>query len=206
MIHISTCPDCRRSWQDGAGSKMQIDARVLERADCDAVTCDDDRETRTKSAIPERIRRKVFERDGYKCTFPGCRSSRNLSIHHIRHRADGGTHDPPNLTTQCDGHHCLHHDGFIEISGQAPDALVFTRDGKLVGMPTSRCEPVPMAGEAPPKPSSVDAELRTLAKAALTQAGYRASIAKRAVEVACAHVDTTVDLTGLIKEALRHCS
>jgi hypothetical protein len=187
---------------------MQIDSLVLDRIECDAIICDDERETRAEPTIPERIRRKVFERDGYKCTFPGCRSSRNLSVHHIRHRANGGTHDPPNLTTQCDGHHGLHHDGIITISGQAPDALVFMRDGKQVGMPAPRPDATPPAppDAAPPvRAKAVDGEMRALAKAALTQAGYRSAIAKRAVDIACAHVGTNADLTALIKEALKHC-
>jgi Holliday junction resolvasome RuvABC DNA-binding subunit len=44
-----------------------------------------------------------------------------------------------------------------------------------------------------------------LAKAALRQSGFKAPIAARAVEVACAHVGANAELAVLIKEALRHC-
>jgi hypothetical protein len=220
LIHVSTCPDCRRAWRDGAGIRMQISAQAFERAKCDALVCDDDRETRVTSGIPERIRRKVMERDGYKCTFPGCRSARNLEVHHVEHREDGGDHDPPNLTTLCAGHHQHHHDGVITIAGRAPDALTFMRDGRPVGVVlegSSPDEPSQLASSSPHEPSKfarssphepskfAQVEVRTLAKAALTQAGFRPAIAKHAVEVACAHVGTGADLTALIKEALRHC-
>ncbi|HUS28450.1 MAG TPA: RuvA C-terminal domain-containing protein [Kofleriaceae bacterium] len=45
----------------------------------------------------------------------------------------------------------------------------------------------------------------TLAQAALRQLGFKAALAARAVEEACAHVGTDVDLGALIREALRHC-
>jgi hypothetical protein len=218
MIHISTCPDCRRAWQDGAGVPMQISTAALERAQCDAIVCNNDPETRARQTIAERIRRKVMERDRWRCTFPGCRSARHLEVHHVDHVADGGDNEPTNLTTLCGGHHGLHHDGGIGISGQAPDALLFSRDGRVLARAPqgARAEhrelaPAdPVAANTEPRFSPTrskfeQVETRTLAKAALQQAGYRAAIAKRAVDVALAHVGTDVDLTGLIKEALRHC-
>jgi hypothetical protein len=45
-------------------------------------------------------------------------------VHHIITRAQGGTHDPWNLVSLCTAHH-LHgvHDGWIRLSGKAPDQL-----------------------------------------------------------------------------------
>jgi Holliday junction resolvasome RuvABC DNA-binding subunit len=51
----------------------------------------------------------------------------------------------------------------------------------------------------------IEADPVALAKAALRQSGFKAPIAARAVEVACAHVGANAELAVLIKEALRHC-
>jgi hypothetical protein len=215
MIHISTCPDCRRAWQDGAGVALQISATALEHAQCDAVVCNNDRETPARQTIAERIRRKVMERDRWRCTFPGCRSARHLEVHHVEHVANGGENDPANLTTLCGGHHGLHHDGVVGISGQAPDALLFARDGRLLAqVPQPALDEEVQLDRVSNERAQDEAvstnfehvEMRMLAKAALQQAGFRAAIAKRAVDIACAHVGTNADLTNLIKEALRHCS
>ncbi len=55
-------------------------------------------------AIPPALRRFVAWRDG-GCTIDGCHSRYRLQPHHIRARAEGGDHDPDNLTTLCWFHH-----------------------------------------------------------------------------------------------------
>jgi hypothetical protein len=68
----------------------------------------------------------VFERDGWRCTVPGCTSHRNLHAHHIRFRSAGGADAPENLTTLCAAHHQRHvHAGVVRIRGRAPHALEF---------------------------------------------------------------------------------
>jgi len=69
---------------------------------------------------------RVFARDGWRCTVPGCTSQRNLHAHHVLFRSAGGGDDLANLTTLCAAHHqrCVHM-GTIRISGRAPDRLVF---------------------------------------------------------------------------------
>ncbi len=47
----------------------------------------------------------VFERDGWRCTVPGCTSYRNLQQHHVLFRSAGGADDCSNLTTLCAWHH-----------------------------------------------------------------------------------------------------
>jgi hypothetical protein len=69
---------------------------------------------------------RVFERDGYRCTVPGCTSQRNLHAHHVLFRSRGGRDDLANLTTLCAAHHQRGvHTGVIRISGRAPEELVF---------------------------------------------------------------------------------
>ncbi|HUS29889.1 MAG TPA: HNH endonuclease [Kofleriaceae bacterium] len=209
MIQLTTCRDCGRGWQDGAGVRVEVDRSVVDRAQCNAVICDDEKGMRPKRTIPARIERLVLERAQHRCEVPGCRSSRYLAIHHIVFWSHGGTHELSNLIVLCDGHHRLLHDGLLKITGEAPDKLAFERGG------------VPLAGReghAPRKHVAAASVKRamnapdlerddpaTLAQAALRQLGFKAPLAARAVDEACAHVGTGVELGVLIREALRHC-
>jgi hypothetical protein len=69
---------------------------------------------------------RVFERDGWRCTVPGCTSYRNLHDHHIRFRSAGGSDHFSNRTTLCAAHHLRGvHTGLIRIRGCAPEGLRF---------------------------------------------------------------------------------
>ena len=69
---------------------------------------------------------RVFARDGFRCTVPGCTSQRNLHAHHVLFRSAGGGDDLANLVTLCAAHHQRGvHTGLIRIAGRAPDCLVF---------------------------------------------------------------------------------
>ncbi len=69
---------------------------------------------------------RVFERDGWRCTVPGCSSYRNLHDHHIVFRAAGGSDDLGNRTTLCAWHHLRGvHAARVQCRGTAPDALTF---------------------------------------------------------------------------------
>lgn len=63
--------------------------------------------------IPPHIRAHVTKRDG-GCTISGCSSRYRLEPHHIIPWAEGGTHDPDNLTTLCWYHHhiAIHQHGY----------------------------------------------------------------------------------------------
>ncbi len=75
-----------------------------------------------------------FERDGWRCTVPGCTARQNLQSHHIRFRSEGGPDEPSNRTTLCAHHHLrgVHgaHGGSVRIRGNAPDGLVFELGGR----------------------------------------------------------------------------
>lgn len=45
------------------------------------------------------VRKSVYKRDGYRCAL--CDSPRDLQIHHVIARSQGGTNDPMNLITLC---------------------------------------------------------------------------------------------------------
>jgi len=94
-----------------SGNGLRVGPGTLERILCsgtvDVVGVGDGRPvvaTDRSRAIPPAIRRFVLWRDG-GCTIDGCRSRYRLEPHHVLPRADGGSHEPENLTTLCWHHH-----------------------------------------------------------------------------------------------------
>jgi hypothetical protein len=69
---------------------------------------------------------RVFQRDGWRCTVPGCSSYRNLHDHHIVFRSAGGSDELANRTTLCAFHHLRGvHAGRVGCRGSAPGGLAF---------------------------------------------------------------------------------
>jgi hypothetical protein len=122
QIAVTLCEQCGQGWQDGAGAKVAIDGGSVERALCDAQhigSIDGGAPERAHQDVPPSIARLVWRRDGGRCRVPGCRSARNLEIHHLIHRTDGGSHDAMNLLLTCGSCHMAHHRGALTISGTA---------------------------------------------------------------------------------------
>jgi len=97
QISVTLCQQCKQSWQTGAGASLPISAASVERATCDAEhigSIDADKPERAHSDIPPAIRRLVWARDRGRCQVPGCRSTRGLDCHHLRHQQHGGGHEP----------------------------------------------------------------------------------------------------------------
>ena len=86
--------------------------------------------------LTERIHLKVasnyaiLKRDHFQCQVPGCRSRRNLQVHHIIWRSKGGGDEHWNLLTLCKvcHKHILHDLMALKIEGTAPHNLTFTFD------------------------------------------------------------------------------
>jgi hypothetical protein len=67
---------------------------------------------RTTRHIPARVRRRVAERDGRRCTYVDacgqrCRETRLLEFHHLDAHANGGLPTEENLTLRCRAHNTL---------------------------------------------------------------------------------------------------
>jgi hypothetical protein len=142
QIAITVCQRCKQGWQDGAGKTVAIDAAAVERAHCDAQHIGDldaAVPSRATQDIPPSIVRLVWRRDGGRCQTPGCRSARGLEIHHIVHRAEGGTHDPSNLRIQCSlcrARHNEHYAGCVIMPGSGGPSV--DDEGFLPGIITGR--------------------------------------------------------------------
>jgi hypothetical protein len=73
--------------------------------------------------MPRRPTDSVLARDGWRCTAPGC-TAREVEVHHIVYRSQGGSDDPSNLTSLCPFHHRMAvHGGLTTLTGEAPLAL-----------------------------------------------------------------------------------
>jgi hypothetical protein len=128
QIAYQQCPDCRRTTQNGAGRQIDVAPEVFERASCDAKnlgSLDAAAPERATTTVTPRIREQVFARDQHRCTVPGCRSARNLDIHHIEFQSHGGGHELSNMTLICSGHHSALHAGLLTMKGQAPYQIEF---------------------------------------------------------------------------------
>jgi hypothetical protein len=69
---------------------------------------------------------RVFARDGWRCTFPGCTSYGNLQDHHIEYRSHGGSDALSNRTALCVWHHLRgEHAKILRVRGAAPAKLRF---------------------------------------------------------------------------------
>jgi len=118
QLSYKRCPDCKRSSMNGAGRAIDVEPSVVERVECDArIIGDLDAPTpaRAHQSVSPRMREQVFARDGHRCCVPGCRSARNLDVHHIIPQAQGGPHELWNLMLLCSGHHIAHHAGLLAI-------------------------------------------------------------------------------------------
>jgi hypothetical protein len=105
---------------------------AVDRAMCDAQwigDLDSDEIERARQEISPATRRKVLHRDQEHCQAPGCQSHANLDVHHIVHRAHGGTNELSNLITLCEAHHLAHHDGTLGIA-LVDGKLTFTYEGR----------------------------------------------------------------------------
>jgi hypothetical protein len=132
QIAVTVCQRCRQGWQEGGGAQVAIEPAAIDRAMCDAQdigSIDGAVPERASRDIPPSAARLVWRRDGGRCRVPGCRSARGLEIHHLVHRADGGSHEASNLCLLCSACHLAHHRGALTITGSA-DQLEVRRPGQ----------------------------------------------------------------------------
>jgi len=128
QVAYMQCPDCKAATVDGAGMVADVTPAQIETAMCDAEVLGDvtHEPERVRKTVSPRMRRQVFARDHHRCTVPGCRSARNLDVHHVQFQSHVGPHAMWNVTLLCSGHHHLLHEGKLRVTGKAPD-LTFER-------------------------------------------------------------------------------
>ena len=68
---------------------------------------------------------RILERDGWKCSRPGCECRTGLTVNHIEKRSQGGPSEDWNLHTVCIACHTDIETGRLKVSGRAPDGLTW---------------------------------------------------------------------------------
>lgn len=120
-----------------AARRLACDAStvaMIRRADGSVLGASD--KTRT---ISRRLRRLVHARDR-GCRFPGCGARRFVDVHHVRHRAHGGTNALDNLIELCWFHHRLvHEDGWRLRLDDAGEVVVTNPTGNVIPAMRARC-------------------------------------------------------------------
>jgi hypothetical protein len=72
------------------------------------------------------LQRKVAERDGCRCTMPGCTCRRGLQVNHVDERGQGGCNETWNCHAVCAPHHLQGiHGGRASVRGRAPLGIVW---------------------------------------------------------------------------------
>jgi hypothetical protein len=197
QVAITVCPQCRRGTRDGAGRELAVEPHVVDAALCDAQHIGDTHvggaPIKASQTIPPRIRRLVHRRAHGRCEVIGCRSAKYLEIHHIIHRAEGGTHDPSFLLLTCSAHHAALHRGTLHVGGTAPDRLEFRRRQATWPAPSVRA-----ASQPTQPPQSDPSDLHADALDALRRLGFSAAEARRALAASSG----AGDIETLLREAL----
>jgi hypothetical protein len=109
------------AWHDATGTAISVGRR-----------------TRT---IAPKLRRAILFRHRHRCGVPGCDTTVGLEIHHIRHWEDGGVTDTHNLVALCRHHHKVHHQGLLQIEGNA-DLPTGAPGGVTFAAPHRRQQPL----------------------------------------------------------------
>jgi 5-methylcytosine-specific restriction endonuclease McrA len=219
QVAVMACPCCKRVSQEGGGELIPVGPEVIERAMCDvqwigSIADSAQEQVKASQDVPPTVVRFIYRRDHGRCRVPGCRSTRCLEIHHIIHRADGGTHDVSNLILACSSCHKAHHDGRLIISGTSDELRVVrpAESTSHVGRSAPLADAIArVRGKATINtvdPSSHVGQTSTAvteARSALVNMGWSASIARPAVDRAAAALPADATVEAIVRAALKHC-
>ena len=95
--------------------------------------------------IPEKTRKEVYARDGYRCRWCG-RGNAWIHLHHIVYRSSGVDHSKENLISLCEAHHRLVHTN--KHVYQPVLLKLIKREPGITGIQLMRWEHASQAGEA----------------------------------------------------------
>jgi hypothetical protein len=139
QIALTVCDECGRGHQQGRGELIEVEADIVELAQCDAQHVGPTHVgaaelPKARQDVTPAVRRLVLRRDGGRCVVPGCRQSLFLDLHHVALRSEGGEHGADNLITVCGAHHRALHRGQLVIEGHSAGNLTFRHaDGTRYG-------------------------------------------------------------------------
>jgi hypothetical protein len=129
--------------------------------------CPEGEELPSPVAAPySKTHRRVLERDGYRCQYPGCSSRMNLHVHHVEYRSRSGTKGKPasnseeNLVCTCHVHHRMIHARIVGLKGKAPDQLEWRRPKLMEEAAARKAARETLAAPMDDEPEGEDDEVR----------------------------------------------
>jgi hypothetical protein len=127
------CPDALPSWRAARTFSIRC-RRVPVWVGLLAMLEDYVRTWDDPEGIPRRAADRIYSRDGWRCTAPGCTSRRNLEDHHLEYRSHDGSNDPSNRTTLCRFHHQMGEHGLMATCrGTAPLGILWRLGREGIG-------------------------------------------------------------------------
>ena len=140
--------------------------------------------------LPKTVRDLVIQRHHGRCAVPSCTNTACLHAHHVKPRADGGSHDPDLLVPLCDTHHRAVHDGRLLVTGSWSTGFRFQHaDGTPYG---TRELPDPRKSEA-----------ATVAYEVLWRSGFRQTEATQAVDAIRDRIEPAMSIEDVVKMAFQ---
>ena len=118
--------------------EAEVSEEVAAEVGCDHVVIDlTDGPARgtARRSIPPRVARAVLDRDGRRCTVPGCGNRLFVHLHHLRFACDGGPATEANLTCLCSQHHRLVHAGSMGVERMGDGSLRFSFADRVLVRP-----------------------------------------------------------------------
>lgn len=208
QVAITLCPHCQIARQTSAGTAIALRPEELACGLCDAEWIDVNGQARARQDVTPAVRKAVRLRDHDRCRVPGCRAARNIDVHHIVPRWQGGSHDAENLMLLCSGHHKALHRGAIRIAGPASTAVIT----KLYG---ADLEVEDAVGDSHVDSAVDDSHVESVLRAesaarvdtllALRTLGFTKTEATSAVDAALDEISRPFELEQLLRVALRKC-
>ncbi len=78
------------------------------------------------------VQRRLVEQRDQGCRVPGCERRGRIEVHHLVHRADGGSNESNNLVCVCRYHHHRIHDGGWQLVSTGDGFELVAPDGRRV--------------------------------------------------------------------------
>ncbi|MBM3461124.1 MAG: HNH endonuclease [Armatimonadetes bacterium] len=89
-----------------------------------------------REALESIRRHPLLDRRDWRCANPTCSRRSNLHGHHVKFRSRGGGDEDANIAYLCRACHLRGvHEGWITVSGEAPDGLTWILGARLEGGP-----------------------------------------------------------------------
>ena len=126
---IRVCPTCDSAHLAGTATGEPIvaseEVRAMAQCDSEVIHLEPGADGQLNRTVSPKVKRKVLDRDDYRCSVPGCNNRYFLDLHHVVHRENHGPNTVENLTTTCSCCHRWIHKGHLHIESDTNGGFSF---------------------------------------------------------------------------------